>query len=66
MDKNLRPFVAELIGTFALVFLGAGTICTSYLAVGPVEFMGQAQPHLVGIALAIRRAPSSDVRTAAE
>jgi MIP family channel proteins len=27
MYKSMRPYVAELIGTFALVFLGAGAVC---------------------------------------
>jgi MIP family channel proteins len=48
MDKNLRPYLAELIGTFALVFLGAGTVLVSRMAVLP----GQPQPYVVGIALA--------------
>ncbi len=48
MDKNLRPYLAELIGTFALVFLSAGTVCMYHLAVQP----GQPTPHVVGIALA--------------
>jgi MIP family channel proteins len=48
MDKNLRPYLAELIGTFALVFLGAGTVLVSRMAVLP----GQQQPYVVGIALA--------------
>jgi aquaporin Z len=48
MDKNLRPYLAELIGTFALVFLGAGTVCVSQMTV----MAGQPQPYVVGIALA--------------
>jgi aquaporin Z len=48
MDSNLRAYVAELIGTFALVFLGAGVVCTSKLA----DLAGPNQPYLVGIALA--------------
>ena len=28
MDKALKPCVAEIIGTFALCFIGAGAICT--------------------------------------
>jgi glycerol uptake facilitator-like aquaporin len=48
MDKNLRPYLAELIGTFALVFLGAGTACMYNLAILP----GQPQPYVVGVALA--------------
>ncbi len=48
MDRNLKPYVAELIGTFALVFLGAGTVCSSQFSIGK----DQPQPYLVGIALA--------------
>ena len=49
MDSKYRSYLAELIGTFALVFVGAGTICaTKQLA----EVPGQAQPYTVGIALA--------------
>jgi glycerol uptake facilitator-like aquaporin len=32
MDKNLmRAYLAELIGTFALVFFGAGAVCVNYM-----------------------------------
>jgi MIP family channel proteins len=48
MDKNLRPYLAELIGTFALVFLSAGTVCVSKMTV----LQDQPQPYVVGIALA--------------
>ncbi len=44
----MRPYLAELIGTFALVFLSAGVVCTSQLAVGS----GAPQTYLVSIALA--------------
>ncbi|HXG10958.1 MAG TPA: aquaporin [Gemmataceae bacterium] len=47
MDTSPRTYLAELIGTFTLVFLGAGVVCTSKLA----ELSGQYQPYLVGIAL---------------
>ncbi|HEV3260967.1 MAG TPA: aquaporin [Gemmataceae bacterium] len=43
MDKNLRLYMAELIGTFALVFVGAGAWCACQLAVEP----GQITPGLV-------------------
>jgi len=49
MDKDLRPYVAELIGTFALVFLSAGAVCANYLTFGRSE---QAVLSLPGIALA--------------
>jgi glycerol uptake facilitator-like aquaporin len=45
MDKNLRSYLAELVGTFALVLLGAGTVCANHLS-------GTPQPGLLGIALA--------------
>ena len=43
MEKNLRPFVAELVGTFALVFVGAGAVCMNHLYFGP----GQPQAESV-------------------
>ena len=47
MDKALKPYVAEAIGTFALCFIGAGSICVAQLMEGKVTNGG-----LVGIALA--------------
>jgi aquaporin Z len=48
MDKNLmRAYAAELIGTFALVFIGAGAVCVNYMTTAP-----EMRPGLVGIALA--------------
>jgi len=46
MDKNLRPYMAELLGTFAVVFVSTATVC--------VEWAGHkaGQPAPVGIALA--------------
>jgi aquaporin Z len=51
MDKNMvRAYAAELIGTFALVFVGAGTVCVNYLTYDdPYQAL---RPGLVGIALA--------------
>lgn len=48
MDKNLRAYMAELLGTFALVFVGAAAVCTNQLALQ----LGRPNPGLVGIALA--------------
>jgi MIP family channel proteins len=48
MDKNLmRAYFAELIGTFALVFIGAGAVCVNHMT-KDVDM----RPGLVGIALA--------------
>ncbi len=47
METHLRPSLAELIGTFALVFIGAGTICSTQLA------FGQTSPAAVGLATAL-------------
>jgi MIP family channel proteins len=48
MDKHLRPALAELIGTFALVFVSAGAVCASQLAFSA----GSAQLPLLTISLA--------------
>jgi glycerol uptake facilitator-like aquaporin len=60
MDKNLRPYLAELIGTFAFVFLTAGAVCVNGIAalawaapdvsVAPTDIL-QARGGLLGIAL---------------
>lgn len=47
MDKNLRPYLVEMIGTFVLVVVSAGTICSSQL-LQPT----QPQSYLTAIALA--------------
>ncbi len=60
MEWNLRAYVAELVGTFALVFVSAGVTCANYLAAvawqppppPPEHVIVQPQPGLVGIALA--------------
>jgi glycerol uptake facilitator protein len=43
-ERNLRTYLAELIGTFAVVFLSAGAVC--------VNAVGGLQPGSVSIALA--------------
>jgi aquaporin TIP len=48
MDKHLRPALVEAIGTFALVFIGAASVCVSGMA-PPND---PANPGLLGIALA--------------
>jgi len=50
MDKLLRPCIAELLGTFMLVFLGAGAVCTQGIT-GDIGLLGIAIAH--GLALSI-------------
>jgi aquaporin Z len=49
MDKTLRAFIAELLGTFALVFLSAGAVCAAYV---PLDVDPNAFPTLLTIAVA--------------
>lgn len=48
MDKHFRPAVVEMIGTFAVVFVGALAVCVSAMA--PANDV--ANPGVLGIALA--------------
>lgn len=48
MDKNLRPLIAELLGTFAVVFVATAAVCVE----GAARKGGQPTGGLVGIALA--------------
>ncbi len=48
MDKNLRPLIAELLGTFGVVFVATAAVC----AEGAARKGGQATGGLVGITLA--------------
>jgi len=58
MERSLlRAYVVELIGTFALVFFGAGVVCVNTMTTPSGQQPGTAgllslQPGLVGIALA--------------
>src|SRR5437660_700246 len=46
MDKNLlRLYIPELIGTFALVFIGAGAVCADSMTTA-----AELRPGVVGIA----------------
>jgi len=55
MDKNIRPYIAELVGTFALVFVSAGAVCTAYLTASAPANGGHMQltsTAIIGVALA--------------
>lgn len=45
MTGTLRSYAAELIGTFALIFVGAGSICMDVITGGKVGLTGIALAH---------------------
>src|SRR5256886_16010607 len=47
----VKPLIAELIGTFAFVFIGAGSIIANVLTHGALGLLGIALAH--GLALAV-------------
>jgi MIP family channel proteins len=51
MNKKLRPIVAELVGTFGFVFIGAGSIITDVYTRGSIGLIGVAIAH--GLMLSI-------------
>jgi glycerol uptake facilitator-like aquaporin len=60
MDRNFRPYLVELVGTFAVVFISAGAVCVNALATVPWAsqqsssnlVIVQPEPGLIGIGLA--------------
>lgn len=53
MSDNVRCYVAELIGTFALCFIGAGAIVTNTFTDGAVGLVGIALAHGLVLAMMI-------------
>jgi glycerol uptake facilitator-like aquaporin len=53
MDVKLRPYLAELLGTFVLVFVGAGTVCSSYRAETMPPWLTLSVALAEGCALAV-------------
>ena len=51
MDKQKQAWLAEFIGTFTLIFIGAGAICMNQLTGGQVGLLGVAIAH--GLAIAV-------------
>ena len=45
----LAPFVAEFLGTFTLIFIGAGAICADALSGGKIGIIGIALAHGLAI-----------------
>ncbi|MGH8005151.1 MAG: MIP/aquaporin family protein, partial [Limisphaerales bacterium] len=52
MDR-LRPLLAEFIGTFILIFIGAGAVCTDGFTVGGVGLVGIALAHGLAIFIGV-------------
>jgi glycerol uptake facilitator-like aquaporin len=52
MDFKLRPYLIELLGTFVLVFVGAGTVCVSYRTESGPPWINIAVALAEGCALA--------------
>ena len=48
---NIKPLVAEFIGTFALIFLGVGSIAMDHMTGGKVGLVGIALAH--GLAIGV-------------
>ena len=53
MDFKLRPYLAELLGTFVVVFVGAGTVCGSYRGETAAPWLNVAVALAEGCALAV-------------
>src|SRR4030066_1361239 len=49
----MKALIAELVGTFAFVFIGAGSICTDSLTSGGVGLLGVALAHAVVLSVMI-------------
>src|SRR5258708_19833053 len=52
-EQYVKPVVAELIGTFGFVFIGAGSIVTNTLTNGAVGLVGIAFALGLGLAIMI-------------
>ncbi len=53
MQKTLRPLVAEFVGVFILVFLGAGAVVTNTYREGVVGLVGIALAHGLALSIAV-------------
>ena len=53
MRRTLRPLVAEFLGTFAFVFIGAGAVVVDAARGGVLGLVGIALAHGVGIGVLI-------------
>src|SRR5262245_9045935 len=53
MDKHLRPCIAEAVGTFFIVFLGAAALCTDAVSAQRVGLVGVALAQGIAWAVAL-------------
>lgn len=51
--ERLRPLLAEFVGTFILIFIGAGAICTDAFTIGGVGLTGIALAHGLAIFIGV-------------
>jgi len=51
--ERLRPLLAEFFGTFILIFVGAGAVCTDGFTVGGVGLVGIALAHGLAIFIGV-------------
>src|SRR3990172_3606978 len=49
----MKALMAELVGTFALAFIGAGSICTDSLTSGGIGLLGIALAHAVVLSIMV-------------
>lgn len=42
MDDSIKRYISEFVGTFALVFIGAGSVATNYISGGALGLIGIA------------------------
>jgi MIP family channel proteins len=53
MQDSMPAYVAEALGTFFLVFIGAGSICLDALTGGKVGLLGVAVAHGLALSVAV-------------
>ena len=53
MNSSLKSYLAELVGTFTLIFIGAGAICMDVYTKGGVGLLGIAIAHGLALSIAV-------------
>ena len=44
-NEEIKPYIAEFLGTFALVFIGAGAVLVNGITGGALGLVGIAPAH---------------------